>query len=535
MPRKLLKYEGQANRITYQLKWNWSARNYYDDDNENFVPQPVAGNERNSNMTISSTEPFMVNVDWGDGFTEQFSAVNTGSGYVVVFRSLVYPWDKAPGSGFVVSGYQGIAPHHYTDDDKNVLRIVTIEATGPITQIATSTFVQNAFPIVESSSLFDLVVSEAKFINDVPWDRFDKIPNLTRLKINSGVSPRITKIPSSILNLNKITSLTIENAMDCSDIEASGVRGLVNLQKLTHLNMGGNRIPNYLKEYNEIPGLTGIAWFMGAMGSNIVERDWSLWPSMDEVDEFHPGVTSINCISYRDSGRDKFPVFRRGINWNDGSSFNCSSIGNLETRYPDWLYDVRKLKYMERFQSTSRTAAGQIKQDEIIDQFYDFVTSWEYITMNSTASDGNRNQFYGLSWRLISGTFPNHDPRPSGTYQAPSGFIKGQSNGSPASPMEKIYALVENYNMVITVREEETTASTRTLSSPKPVYKIAIRDGVAHIGSGDLLISNPEKVFHADTEEEVLSVLDELGGGIDKSMVIRYFEQEKEGFGPEVE
>lgn len=63
-----------------------------------------------------------------------------------------------------------------------------------------------------------------------------------------------------------------------------------------------------------------------------------------------------------------------------------------------------------------------------------------YITKSQTASDGKRNQYYGLriDWRIL-------DPTPSGTYQAPSGFELGVQDGNPATPMEKIYVLENNY------------------------------------------------------------------------------------------
>lgn len=43
-------------------------------------------------------------------------------------------------------------------------------------------------------------------------------------------------------------------------------------------------------------------------------------------------------------------------------------------------------------------------------------------------------------------------PRPTGTYQAPTGYIQGSSNGTPASPMEMIYVLVKQYRWTILVQ-----------------------------------------------------------------------------------
>ena len=69
---------------------------------------------------------------------------------------------------------------------------------------------------------------------------------------------------------------------------------------------------------------------------------------------------------------------------------------------------------------------------------------FDYLTMSSSASDGKRNQFYGLYLLMYSASSPS-DKRPSGVLRAPSGFIKGQSNGSPSTPMEMVYVLMNNY------------------------------------------------------------------------------------------
>lgn len=54
-----------------------------------------------------------------------------------------------------------------------------------------------------------------------------------------------------------------------------------------------------------------------------------------------------------------------------------------------------------------------------------------------------------LIWRM-----PTENQRPSGTEQAPEGFVKGSSNGSPATPMEKIYVLKNNYAQRWTIKPE---------------------------------------------------------------------------------
>lgn len=526
MPRKLLKYAPPINRVTFQVKHNWFPKCFYSDDNANFVPEPIACCSVNSGIIFQSSNYFTCIVDYGDGYTAQYSAGLVGSSYTIVLKSLVFDGYKKPGSHWKGVGETVAEPHHYEDDDKSVMRTVIVTFSNPITYISANTIILNAFPILESASLSTIAVSENKYISDIPYNSLSRVPNLTHITIKATGS-RIVGFPKSFWDKTQLKTLTMEHSLDCFDIESSGIRNVRNFKNLIRLNMSANYIPTYLKEYNELPNLRVLTWYVGPLKNKIPDIDWSLYPSMDEVDEFHPNVGGINVVSSRDSGRDKFPVFRRGINWNDAQSFSCSSVGSLENRFPDWIYDVRKLNALSRVDSTA--LSNITKQDNIVDEFYDFVTGWEYITMNGTASDGKRNQFYGLTFQLVDNVnYPNKDPRPSGTYQAPEGFIKGSANGNPATPMEKIYVLVNNYNMVINVRKEEAVsgAAGRSSMDARPAYFVAIRNNVAHIVSGEMCIANPTETFTADSEEEVMTRLDEMGGGIDKSLVIRYFKEE---------
>lgn len=95
---------------------------------------------------------------------------------------------------------------------------------------------------------------------------------------------------------------------------------------------------------------------------------------------------------------------------------------------------------------------SQKRSDDFVNSFYDLVVGWDQITMTSVAKDGKRNQFYGLSVSMYDSIYPDENQRPTGQEQAPEGFVKGQSNGSPATPMEKIYVLKNNYAQKWTIK-----------------------------------------------------------------------------------
>ncbi|MDB4302985.1 fibronectin type III domain-containing protein [bacterium] len=81
----------------------------------------------------------------------------------------------------------------------------------------------------------------------------------------------------------------------------------------------------------------------------------------------------------------------------------------------------------------SLSYSTQVRSDEFIDNLYTFA-----VANGSISGVGNFNGF-ALDYRL--------NTTPSGVYQAPAEFVKNVSNGTPANQQEKIYALIENYNI----------------------------------------------------------------------------------------
>lgn len=124
------------------------------------------------------------------------------------------------------------------------------------------------------------------------------------------------------------------------------------------------------------------------------------------------------------------------------------SNGIRVDKLPDYIYEMRSITRFGMNYSTH----SQKRSDDFVNSFYDLVVGWDQITMTSVAKDGKRNQFYGLSVSMYGSTYPDENQRPTGQEQAPEGFVKGQSNGSPATPMEKIYVLKNNYAQKWTIK-----------------------------------------------------------------------------------
>lgn len=118
------------------------------------------------------------------------------------------------------------------------------------------------------------------------------------------------------------------------------------------------------------------------------------------------------------------------------------------------------------------------------------------------------------------------DKRPSGVLQAPSGFIKGQSNGSPSTPMEMVYVLMNNYGWRFSMAPEASVlrsirSSDIDTRSYKPYKLIVFDDGRTFVGNGDVLAHDTDKVLSFGGQPEGEYLCDSMG--LDRNVIVEYF------------
>lgn len=224
------------------------------------------------------------------------------------------------------------------------------------------------------------------------------------------------------------------------------------MKKIETLNLSSCYLDRYIKEFNDLPKLTSL---------NIAPGPPDMWNYFDiniipsfEVDKIN---TSIEAFAFLDDWVNG----ERRTGWNDDNmsgrglehltSFIAAHSNSLRMdKLPDYIYEMRAITWFNVNASTH----SQKRSDDFVNSFYDLVVGWDQITMTSVAKDGKRNQFYSLSVSMYVAAYPTENQRPSGTEQAPEGFVKGSSNGSPATPMEKIYVLKNNYAQRWTIKPE---------------------------------------------------------------------------------
>ena len=435
-----------------------SADNGYDVD---YVPRPIIGNEINSYIGFYSRSFGYCEVDWGDGNVETIPLTKqkNSSDYRIIFRSLnvehrknpdSHPWWFYKEDG---SEYIPVPNHRYTDGFVGS-RAITLSFTCDIYRMDSDRIDFRGFPILDMPSLEYIKLGFVyNCIEDVPEDRIARSENITTLVLSEGGN-KMKYIPESWGKLKNLTELNLGNTGTFFDDEASNIRKLPDMfPNLMTLHLGGCYVRTYPKEWLNFKHLRQLTVSSGGVPRSPDGYDPNTMIAMDEIDKINPTLIRFDHMGDWYVGADQ-------TSWHDymkGKGLeNITYIGMNSNRppfdnLPDYFFEMRALNSFY----ASRCFPTQEDSDNFVDMMYRGTTEWEYSTMSSVASDGKRNQFYSLPIVTYQAYSPGNSLRPSGIYQAPSGFVKGSSNGSPVTAMEKIYVLQNNYAQKWTVKPED--------------------------------------------------------------------------------
>lgn len=434
-----------TNRTTIFTTFNYAFQNYYSND-FNYIPNPVVSSDYNCYIAFYSREPGEVTVDWGDGNTEVFKMRKaSATSYIASWRTLNVDYRKNPAStgggwslGIDQETGEYIHPypnHHYADDDIDKERSVTMTFTCDIVSASFNTTVHHSFPILEMTTLESLSLSDNKYIMEIPYSRITKLKNLKSLYLNR-LGGTLQYIPDSIFDMTGLTSLTLSGVVNLTNIDSSNIRKIGNLKQLTNLSLNTTWLPQYIKEFNDLPNIVTLD-----IAPNYLP---DVYPKFDEVTQINQNLISLNFMgSGWIAGRTRTTwaeqISGKGID--KLQTLDASYAPNLTWDFPEFIKEMRSMSSFSINFCTPTVA----RADLFVNNFYTYITGWTQTTMNGIAKDGKRNQFYGLYINMWGPSEPNANSRPSGTEQAPAGFVKGSSNGNPATPMEKIYVLKNNY------------------------------------------------------------------------------------------
>ncbi len=531
---KLICKDTNKDSITFFTKGKYAFRGVNRNDTTDDVPDPILdGNNYNEIIGFYSNAPGMCEVDWGDGNKEQFPFVKAMSGsiygqYRLMFRRRDISYRKNPDSHpwwfYKDDGSEYIpAPNHTYDDGMDKERVISMSFTNDVTMMESYRIMMVGFPILDMPSLINIIISIPgdRTITDIPKDRIMRSVNIERITLSEFGVDTLTSIPEDWNRLTKLKDLNLSKSIDFSDTEASNIRKFPSMwPNLEILHLAGGRVRVYPREWLSFSKLRELYISQGVAMPSF---DPNTCPAMDEVDRINSSLKIFSHINRWYGSVVSWHPYMSGKGLENIESLDASrSYSNIDvSNLPDYIYEMRSMNsfYMHSCVST------QSRCDTFISTLYDKVMGFNYLTMSSYASDGERNQFYGLYLTMYLASSPV-DKRPSGVLQAPSGFIKGQSNGSPSTPMEMVYVLMNNYRWRFSMAPEASVLrSIRSSDIDTRLYKpyklIVFDDGRTFVGNGDVLAHDTDKVLSFGGQPEGEYLCDSMG--LDRNVIVEYF------------
>lgn len=531
---RLICKDTNKGSITFFTKGKYAFRGVNRNDTTDDVPDPILdGNNYNETIGFYSNAPGMCEVDWGDGNKDQFPFVKDRSEsiygrYRLMFRRRDISYRKNPDSHpwwfYKEDGSEYIpAPNHAYADGLDKDRVITMTFTNDITFVQTTRIMMVGFPILDAPSIINLTLSITGDgnITDIPKDRIRRSVNIEYITLNELGVGTLTSIPDDWDRLTKLKGINLSRTADFNDTESSNIRKFPSMwPNLVTLSLAGCRVRVYPREWLSFSKLKELYISPGVAMPSF---DPNTCPAMDEVDKINSSLKIFDHINRWYGSVVSWHPYMSGKGLGNIERIDAShSYSNIDvSNLPDYIYEMRSMNSFYMYRSLST----QVRCDTFISTLYERVMGFDYLTMSSSASDGKRNQFYGLYLSMYSASYPD-DKRPSGVLQAPSGFIKGQSNGSPSTPMEMVYVLMNNYGWRFSMAPEasvlrSTRSSDIDTRSYKPYKLIVFDDGRTFVGNGDVLAHDTDKVLSFGGQPEGEYLCDSMG--LDRNVIVEYF------------
>ena len=246
------------------------------------------------------------------------------------------------------------------------------------------------------------------------------LSSLTNLIEVEVANSNFTKLDDSLFSL-PLRKLSFVNSIDFSETAASeSLERLAEFVFLEELDFSGTKLTEF--PVNFINRNRLVTLFIG--------RD-NLFTTLPI--NIPTSITSLN-LEGKNPSLTSYENFDRLVNL--VTLKLDETFDNVNLAIGDELASCELLKTIEYKRQSIDTVANT---NAIVNNLFDFIVTRGYGNITTGGSD----KFRDMSISMSIGANANN--RPSGTYQAPTGFSKNVSNGTPANELEKVYCLVENY------------------------------------------------------------------------------------------
>lgn len=484
-------------------------------------------------LYLQSSSKFSVKIDWGDGNIEDVEASyvskqklqdkidsgnyndftrltqKQGSFYVLFigyFKNIPYTIfnynaDSQVKTLFVKSNTkEPLYPITHEYSDNGVYDVILTITEGSPTLAYLSGLAGGEYPIFELQDLNNISIDYTYFDKDFPLSMFTYLKTLKRLYMKNFLASThpLQQLPDSLFNCIALTSLylTLSTPSDDRDLWSYfNLDRITKLSKLESLNLAATyKQTVYPKALESLTKLSTLAIIPNDVG----ELD------VTNVESFG-NITNLQVLY------NNFFVSKKGSDYFKTLAQCKADLSKIKTG--SFVYGVPLTNdrfealpdYFNRMYSLQQifdhfSAGTQSRVDSIVDVVYDETVKH----LMSSQENGHRNLWYYLTSTLYG--FSTGSPkRPTGTYQAPSGFEQGVSNGTPASQMEKVYVLTHNYSQTWNIYGGLSTLS------DFPIRLVRNEEGnyIAQLEGGELLGKNLEEVKTFQSRQDLLDYLQE--------------------------
>jgi|GEM_PF-5809558 len=291
--------------------------------------------------------------------------------------------------------------------------------------------------------------------------KFDQFPNLQKLILQFL---ELLDIDDSYLRVNSITEITMRNAFNVASrysgaIPIYAIAGksyvrfswgdtgfsnkafsVSNLDKIaTNLNLSVLKelalTSSQLLDNNGGDG--GLPANFNLLSLDLLDIQQNLYTTVPTVVNSMVSLKELNIQV--DANLTSLGDFRNLVNL---TTLYIGRCPNLAITLPSWFNSLVKLKTID-YRALGINDATKV--DLWVTEFYNFTVT------NAAMTGASTLPFRGMRIRIEDFT-PFQSAIPGGTYQQPTGYVAGSSNGTPASSLERIWVLSNQYLHIWTYR-----------------------------------------------------------------------------------
>ena len=339
-------------------------------------------------------------VDWGNGDVETLNTVVSGSLFRVSLQ-------KAYGN----------------------LNLKKITITIPDIHRIVSFSLLSFFAVGNLST----VIAEFKILKtlDIQQNNFDSIPpSIYQIQLKNllmGGSPNFSGIiPDEIFMISSLESfawtVNKNNSLSYLDMNYNRLKELSNLKSL---NIAGSLHDNdvFPADIYDCPVLETLVY----------SNNHSLSTSVANLNDTLKNYTFTNGVFLNATYQIDENLCLLTNLVNIDLSYTYYLDNNLPTNFKNFV-NAKSITFAFANHQNNYNFGGwtTTQLNNVVDQIYAIVTTY-------ATGSGSIGNWRGVSINILSANSVG------GTYQAPSGFVLGVSNGTPASAKEKIYVLNNNY------------------------------------------------------------------------------------------